>query len=207
MKITPAQTASAASPSVLKRRLAAMGIDALLLGVVWAVLRHTIGPGRTTFGVVIALVIAVFAIVQGETGLTPGKAAMNLRLVNDFDRPPGAIPALLRLAAGVVDYLPCLPLIGPLLIWFTPAHQRIGDTITRTYVVAKAGTDEPAAAVVAASAPAGPAPAPYRGDDERTDFNPIWDAKVNAYVQWDPEGKRWMRFDDRVNDWTPVDVA
>lgn len=209
MKTSPAQTAAASSTAVLRRRLIAVGIDAVGLLVVWFVLRRLLGGGTTTFAVMVVLVVAVLAIVQGETGTTPGKAVMQLRLVNDLGRPPGAVVALVRLAASVVDYLPCLPLVGPLLIWFSPTHQRIGDTITRTYVVAKEGTEEPAATAhtAAEATPSGPAPAPYRGEEERTDFNPIWDAKVNAYVQWDPNGKRWMRFDDAVNDWAPVDVT
>lgn len=208
MKTSPAQTAAALSPAVLRRRLIAVGIDALCLLVVLVVLRRTVGPGVTTWGVMGVLSIAIFAIIQGETGLTPGKAAMKLQLVNDLGRPPGAVVALVRLAASVVDYLPCMPLVGPLLIWFAPSHQRIGDTITRTYVLAKAGTEgTPEVTTTAAATPAGPAPAPYRGEEERTDFNPIWDAKVNAYVQWDPSGKRWMRFDDAASDWIPVDIA
>jgi uncharacterized RDD family membrane protein YckC len=208
MKTSPAQTATAASPAILKRRVVGMGIDMLAMAAVWFTLRQTVGAGATTFAVVVVVAIAVFAVVQGETGVTPGKAVAQLQLVNEYGRPPGAIPALLRLAAGIVDYFPCMPLIGPLLIWFTPTHQRIGDTITRTYVVPKPGTEEPAKVIeVTPPPPTGPAPAPYRNEDERTDFNPIWDAKVNAYVQWDPAGKRWMQFDDASQGWTPIDAA
>ncbi len=52
----------------------------------------------------------------------------------------------------------------------------------------------------------GPAPERYSGNgEERQDFDPIWDGKVQAYVQWDPTEKRWMRYDDTFGDWLPVE--
>ena len=136
-----------------------------------------------------------------SSDLSPGKGFTGLRLVNETGRPPGTGKALVRLAAWAVDGLPCLGLLGMALIWFTPTHQRLGDTVTRCYVVGVDGDglpdDLPGQNGRKESA---------GGDaDQRRRFDPIWDSKVGAYVQWDPAGKRWMCYDDQYDSWSPVD--
>lgn len=202
--LTPSATTTSAA--VAKRRLGATAIDAALIGMVWMVLRRTVGPGIMTFGVTFVLTVAIHAVIQGETGTTPGKSFFGLKLVNDKGRTPGTGPAMIRLAAWALDGLPCLGICGALLIWFTPEHQRIGDTITRTRVVSSTPTIEQPETLREAP---GPAPLRYTGGDEeqRQDFDPIWDAKVEAYVQWDPTGKRWMKYRDDGGDWVPVESA
>lgn len=191
------------SADVLRRRLGAMVIDGLIVGVLGLVVRNATGSQFMAAGVTLLFAAGVFGIVQGETGATPGKAFTGLKLVNETGRPPGAGPALIRMAAWVVDGLPCVGALGAVLIWFTPTHQRVGDTITRTFVVSKFDDeDEDTQPLVAP----GPAPERYSGNgEERQDFDPIWDGKVQAYVQWDPTEKRWMRYDDTFGDWLPVE--
>lgn len=196
--------ATVTGPAVLKRRLGSVAIDFALVTLVWFVLRHLVGTGLMTVGLVGLLVVAVFGIVQGETGISPGKAFLDLKLVNEKGHPPGAGPALIRLAAWAIDGLPCFAVLGVLLIWFTPTHQRIGDTITRTFVVSSRRVEADPAQELAAP---GPAPERYSAGDqeERQDFDPIWDSKVQAYVQWDPSEKRWVKYLELDDIWVPVD--
>lgn len=198
MKTSPVQIATANDTSLLARRFVGMGIDLVLLALPFLVVRRVVPGGGFPIAILVVLAVAVFGIVQGETGTTPGKSAMGLRLVNEYGRPPGTAMALLRLAAWGIDALPCVGIIGALLIWFSPTHQRVGDTITRTFVVGP--SDGPDGAV-----DRGQAPEPFDPGSERPDFKPLWDAKVNAYVQWDPAMKRWMKYDDLAQSWSPVD--
>jgi uncharacterized RDD family membrane protein YckC len=201
--MTTSPNAVTASLAVLKRRVTATVIDLVLMTVLGLVVRSVAGSDTMAVGMVGLIGVAVYGIVQGETGSTPGKAFTGLKLVNERGRPPGAARALIRLAAWAVDGLPCFGAFGLLLIWFSPTHQRVGDTITRCFVISS--REEPEEDVQLAEAP-GPAPERYSsGDEERQDFDPIWDAKVHAYVQWDPAEKRWMKYDDFGGDWVPVD--
>ena len=189
-----------ASQTLAKRRVLSTVVDSLLLGLTLLVLRRVIGPGFMAPAVTAIVAAAVFGVVQGETGLSPGKALTGLRLVNEAGRPPGTGKALVRLATWVVDGLPCAGLVGLGLIWFTPTHQRLGDTVTRCFVVGSDGSGLP-------EDPTGGGRTDARSADSepRRRFDPIWDSTVGAYVQWDPAGKRWMRYDDQYDEWTPVD--
>ncbi len=204
MKSPPATLASAASQQLLQRRLGGIAIDFVVMAFIWLVLGALTGGGLFRFAVWLIVAVAIYGIVAGELGTSPGKAVVKLRLVDESGHPPGAQRALIRLAAWVVDGLPCLGLVGGLLIWFTPTHQRVGDTVARTFVVDAADLADEPDPVVAAP----PSPVPYRREEPeaRADFQPVWDAKLNAYVQWDPQGKRWMRFDDESQQWVAFET-
>jgi uncharacterized RDD family membrane protein YckC len=34
---------------------------------------------------------------------------------------------------------------------------------------------------------------------------PQWDAARNAYIQWDPNGGRWLTYDDAASSWKPIE--
>jgi hypothetical protein len=34
---------------------------------------------------------------------------------------------------------------------------------------------------------------------------PQWDAQRNAYIQWDPAGRRWLTYDDGAAEWRPIE--
>lgn len=200
---TLVKNASTTSRAVLQRRLTATVIDGVLMSVLGLVVRSATGSQLMAAGVTGLVAVGVYGIVQGETGSTPGKAFTGLKLVNERGRPPGAGPAMIRMAAWVVDGLPCFGLLGLVLIWFSPTHQRVGDTITRTFVVSTFEDEEEEVHNVVAP---GPAPERYNGGgEERQDFDPIWDGKVQAYVQWDPAQKRWMKYDESFAEWLPVE--
>ncbi len=196
---TPPATTNAGASDLVKRRVAGVVIDMAIIVMVALVLRQVVAGTVMQFGLMLLLSIALHGVVAGETGLSPGKAMVGLKLVDQNGKPPGTQRALIRLAAWLVDGL---GLFGVLLIWFTPNHQRVGDTITHTYVVSTRDVE------AGSTTPIVPGPAPDRysgGEQERQDFDPIWDSKVQAYVQWDPITKRWMQFSNEHEAWVPVD--
>lgn len=198
------KNATTVSQAVLKRRVIAVVIDGMMVTMLGLVLRSATGSQFMASGITLLVAVAVYGIVQGETGSSPGKAMMGLKLVNERGRPPGSGQALIRLGAWVVDGLPCFGALALVLIWFTPTHQRVGDTITRTFVVSRLDEDDDAPSHPLAAP--GPAPERYSaGGEERQEFDPIWDGKVQAYVQWDPSQKRWMKYDESFGDWIPVE--
>ncbi len=200
---TSPATTNAGAPDLVKRRVTGVAIDMALMFMVFLVLGRLVEGALMRYGLMLLLAIALHGVVAGETGVSPGKAMVGLKLVDQKGRPPGTVRALIRLAAWAVDFLPCVGLFGVLLIWFTPNHQRVGDTITHTYVLS---TREEDAGSTDSSVP-GPAPDRYSGgEQERQDFDPIWDGKVQAYVQWDPITKRWMQFSNDHEAWIPVEA-
>lgn len=199
---TSPATTNAGAPDLQQRRVVGVAIDMAIMVMVALLLRRVVAGALMQNGLVLLVAVAVHGVVAGETGVSPGKAMVGLKLVDQMGRPPGTVRSLIRLAAWVVDGLPCLGLFGVLLIWFTPNHQRVGDTITHTYVVSTREED----ARSTASVVPGPAPDRYSGgEQERQDFDPIWDGKVQAYVQWDPITKRWMQFSNDHEAWIPVE--
>ncbi|MFN0026650.1 MAG: RDD family protein [Acidimicrobiales bacterium] len=197
---TPPASTNAGAPDLVKRRVTGIAIDMAILFMVFLVLRQVVSALAMSLGLVLLMAIALHGIVVGETGLSPGKALVGLKLVDQKGRPPGTALALIRLAAWLLDGV---GLFGVLLIWFTPNHQRVGDTITHTFVVSTREEDTAAPRLVVP----GPAPDRYSGGEaERQDFDPIWDGKVQAYVQWDPITKRWMQFSSEQDAWIPVEA-
>jgi uncharacterized RDD family membrane protein YckC len=83
--------------------------------------------------------LILFVILPGIKGVTPGKAAVGIKLVNEEGRPPGVLRSLLRYILWIVD---SFPYIIPNLTGFITAlnsarHQRVGDMAAGTFVVEK----------------------------------------------------------------------
>ncbi len=91
-------------------------------------------------------ILAIFTIgglMQGRSGVTPGKAICRLQAIDELGRLPGVGNSLLRTVAWLVDGFPYLiPLVGPILAFSSPGHQRLGDRIGRTFVVDRAFAGE-----------------------------------------------------------------
>ena len=78
----------------------------------------------------------VLVVMQGITGLTPGKLARGLRVVGPDWRRPGMRRAFLRSALWVVDGLPCVfPGVGALMLLTRKDRRRLGDLAADTYVI------------------------------------------------------------------------
>jgi uncharacterized RDD family membrane protein YckC len=83
--------------------------------------------------------LILFVILPGLKGVTPGKALLGIKLVNQEGRPPGVLRAFLRYILWIVD---AFPYIIPYLTGFIVAlngkrNQRVGDLAANTFVVDK----------------------------------------------------------------------
>jgi uncharacterized RDD family membrane protein YckC len=143
--------------------------------------------------------LAVFVIMPGLRGFSPGKKLMKIRVVKADGSPPGVGRAFLRwILLVVVDSFPYfIPyLTGLILMLTTKANQRVGDMAAGTYVLkeeyagrpvtelapALSGVVPPAVAAYGTPppppSPTGPAPGWY--DDPQGQARLRW---------WD--GQRW----------------
>ncbi|MCP4900698.1 MAG: RDD family protein, partial [bacterium] len=86
-------------------------------------------------GVVIAS--AYFIILEGNWGCTLGRWVTRTRVVDSKGRHPGIGKAVIRTALRFVEANPVVfgGAIAGVVAGYTPARQRIGDLIARTYVL------------------------------------------------------------------------
>jgi uncharacterized RDD family membrane protein YckC len=87
------------------------------------------------FGLLVLLYLAVFVVVQGLTGASPGKALLGIRVVRHDGTSPGLLRSIVRAAAWVVDGLALLVPIALWSAWLTPGHRRVGDWVAGTFVI------------------------------------------------------------------------
>jgi uncharacterized RDD family membrane protein YckC len=122
-------------------------------GIVLGNTRHAFEHGssnRTIWLVLVLLVtLAVFVVLPGLRGTSPGKAATKLRVVRADGAPPGIGRALIRWLLWIV--IDSFPYFIPGLVGFVVAlnsrgNQRVGDMAANTWVVrADAAEAAPAA--------------------------------------------------------------
>jgi uncharacterized RDD family membrane protein YckC len=77
----------------------------------------------------------LLVVLQGLSGFTPGKLAVGLRTVAEDGSAPGIRKALTRWLLLVVDFLPCLFIVGFVTVLTGLGHRRVGDMAARTFVV------------------------------------------------------------------------
>lgn len=99
-------------PAELPARLAARGIDVLILAALDAGLGRLMGFGFDWLFLGSALVLAYFTLFDAIAGATPGKMALGLRVLGPDGGKPSLGQALKREAFTVVG---SIPFIGPLL--------------------------------------------------------------------------------------------
>ncbi len=107
--------------------------------------------------------IVVFGVVEGLKGVTPGKALLGLKTVNEQGEAPGVGKGIVRALFLIVDLMFCF-LIGLVTAIATKKHQRVGDMVAKTFVVGKADAGRPIVVAGAAAEPYGTpvgAAAPY----------------------------------------------
>jgi uncharacterized RDD family membrane protein YckC len=133
-------------------RLTAAALDALLIGLVYALLVLTLavisavdvsGLSSLVIGILLAgipLVLAVyhFCFHAFAGGQTPGKRLVGLRVTSADGYPATLTQNLLRSALWPVDVFMPVPLpfmLGVTIITLTEKRQRIGDLVAGTLVV------------------------------------------------------------------------
>ncbi|HEY7070199.1 MAG TPA: RDD family protein [Acidimicrobiales bacterium] len=94
--------------------------------------------------VTIAYFLLILGVLQGLKGVTPGKALLGVRTVDEQGRGPGIGKALARSVLWIVDGIPCFfPLVGLITGFSTKGHRRVGDMAAKTFVIGKADVGRP----------------------------------------------------------------
>jgi uncharacterized RDD family membrane protein YckC len=116
-------------------RFLAYLIDAIIIGVVAAILSFLFRGSPGLSGFLIAIIaFGYFIVMEATQGATLGKMALGLRVVKTNGAPitwtDSIIRNLLRIIDGLFAYL-----VGAILIWTSPLKQRLGDRVANTVVV------------------------------------------------------------------------
>lgn len=150
----------------LPRRLLALVADTLVISLIDAIVNGTFGVTRVTSGVAtymssgsitsfttqttvdwvwLALLwVTYYAVLEGLFGATVGKRAVGLRVTDVNGHRIGWQSAIVRNLARLLDVLPFAYLLGGILTLVTREHQRLGDRLAGTVVVAaEAAVDPP----------------------------------------------------------------
>lgn len=226
---------------VLWKRCGAWAVDAAIGTVVLVV---TFLLARAVLGTAAGLLVGVTAavafwlvlhgLVQGATGVTPGKAAAGLRVVDADGRPCSTAAAWRRSLGWFVDGFPyLLPLTGFTAIMSNKGGQRFGDRMAHTWVIDKQYLGSPPFAVALPKDPSSGF-APYRlstqGDylpadvdilelKRRRDASPAAPAQPSLTggrppsldpvrdhePRWDPERGAYVRWNGIEHQWVEFD--
>jgi len=151
----PVVIAEGLNVNVLRRRLAAGLVDAVLMLVglalvvgVWGDNSVEQNSGRLTLGLSLGwrpflfycfAVFLCYVLFEGARSATPGKLAVGLRVVKYDGRPCGWAAAFKRSMLRPVDALPIvIPyLVGAAVAGLSSRRQRLGDAFAGTLVVTK----------------------------------------------------------------------
>jgi uncharacterized RDD family membrane protein YckC len=134
---------------VTGRRVLAIIVDSLVLGVLFWVMSMIFGTSSVEGGAASAslgtlgtllyavLAFAYFTLLEGYRGQTLGKMLLGIKVVReDNGEVPGlgaaAIRTVLRLIDGIFAYL-----VGFIAILFSSKNQRLGDMAANTLVIRK----------------------------------------------------------------------
>jgi uncharacterized RDD family membrane protein YckC len=134
---------------VVGRRIGALLIDGILLGVVFVVVGLATGGGHSGHGragiqlggsgtlVFLAVTFAYFIACEATTGQTLGKRLLGIRVVSADGSRPGLGQVVGRTLLRVVDALPIFYIVGLITVLATGRgrRQRVGDLAAGTFVV------------------------------------------------------------------------
>jgi uncharacterized RDD family membrane protein YckC len=136
--VPSAETIARAQDGLIFSRWAATFLDT----VVFLALYITVGvisQGRggwplPTLGLA---AFAYYVILEGRWGVTLGKLAVKIRVVDGSGAPPGYGRAAIRTLLRLVEVNPMLAGGFPaaIAVWLSKKHQRIGDMLAGTYVL------------------------------------------------------------------------
>jgi len=151
----PVTIAEGLDVKVLRRRLAAGLVDAVLMiaGLalvvgIWGNNSADLDSGRLTLGLSLGwqpfllcllTIFVCYVLFEGARSVTPGKLALGLRVVKYDGSPCGWVAALRRSILRPVDALPfAVPyLVGLATAGLSARRQRLGDVFAGTLVVKK----------------------------------------------------------------------
>lgn len=123
---------------VILRRVGAIIIDVILIGMITAVLGGILAQARlAALASLIGLLVGFgyYIYLEGNYGQTIGKMALGIVVVTEGGAPVDYKPAAIRTILRIVDALPFLYLVGIVLIFVTDRNQRLGDIVADTVVV------------------------------------------------------------------------
>ena len=124
--------------AILGQRWGALLLDIIVLVVAFVGCGVAIGgKGDLPFIVWSVLVFAYFVILEGKWGVTLGKLAAKLRVVDASGRPPGYGRALVRMLLRLVEVNPLLAggIPAGIIAALSKHRQRLGDMLAGTYVL------------------------------------------------------------------------
>jgi uncharacterized RDD family membrane protein YckC len=126
------------------RLLLAVIIDGILLGILGYLIAAVTG-GTTSSGfelqgapafIFFLLGFLYYWLLETYLGGTLGKLALGMRVVMEDGSPVTLTASLIRNLLRIIDGLFAY-LLGAIFIWTSPAKQRLGDRLAKTFVVKK----------------------------------------------------------------------
>jgi uncharacterized RDD family membrane protein YckC len=133
---------------VTGRRVLAIIVDGLVLGVLFWVMSLVFGTSSAEAGMASAslgtlgtllyaiLAFAYFTLLEGNRGQTLGKMLLGIKVVReDNGEVPGLGAAAIRTVLRLIDVLPFAYLVGYISILISSKNQRLGDMAANTLVV------------------------------------------------------------------------
>ncbi len=155
--------------------------------------------------------IVIHWIVAGVKGVTPGKLAVGIVVVDEQGQIPGVPKAIIRNLLYVVDAAPYFVpyLVGLVVALTQKGHRRVGDMAAKTYVVDRTWAGYPVPVAKAAAygeaydTPAAAQP-PVSQQPVSQQSAAQWDPQRNAWVQWDATQQVWMQWSDDEQRWGPL---
>lgn len=133
----------------LGKRIGGGIIDAILLGIVNAILGAATGGNSAGGGAVnvgtsggasllfFMIAIAYFVVLEATQGATVGKMALGMKVVKEDGSAISYGDAAIRTVLRIVDALPCAYIVGMVLISTSDTNQRLGDRVAKTVVINK----------------------------------------------------------------------
>jgi uncharacterized RDD family membrane protein YckC len=141
---------AASDVHVTGRRVLAIIVDGLVLGVLFWVMSMVFGTSSVEGGAASAslgtlgtlvyaiLAFAYFTLLEGYLGQTLGKMLLGIKVVReDNGEVPGLGAAAIRTVLRIIDALPFAYLVGFISILISSKNQRLGDMAANTLVVRK----------------------------------------------------------------------
>jgi uncharacterized RDD family membrane protein YckC len=135
----PPGTTAVGDTDVAVPRLIAAFIDGLIFVAVYLVISLPFGFNGGFNPIVFlpyGLWLAYYVYMETQQGgQTIGKKAMGVKVVKMDGSELTPTDSVVRNVLRIVDNLPCIPLVGIIMIFVNPLHQRLGDIAAKTLVV------------------------------------------------------------------------